>query len=347
MNILKKVLKWIGTTIGSILLLIILCGFAFRLLGPEPHEPMGELVDIGGFKLHINSTGAKSDKPTLVIEGGGGMATEYFHWLSEGLKDSIRVVRYDRAGIGYSEASNTPRDPETIARELHTLLELAGESPPYIMAGHSLGGPYVRVFTELYPDEVVALCLLDTTHPERVKRIKSIPQQSSWKFKSVLWAQRAQSILGDMGILLLYDKIFGPSFSRAMEGLPMEINDRTVDFIIDGKYARALNKEFSNYHNTLQRAGEVIDFQSLPLRVFPASATRIIPEEVYQKYLKRGMDLREIQKLSRKLQEDLLNLSTDSKLIEVNGDHTSIFTKKENAAIICKEVISLLQELKD
>jgi len=72
------------------------------------------------------------------------MATEYYHWLSEGLKDSMRVIRYDRTGIGYSEASNTPRTPETIAHELHQLLEEAGESPPYIMAGHSLGGPYIR-----------------------------------------------------------------------------------------------------------------------------------------------------------------------------------------------------------
>lgn len=43
-----------------------------------------------------------------IIEAGSGMATEYYHWLSEGLKDSVRVGRYDRAGIGYSEARDTP-----------------------------------------------------------------------------------------------------------------------------------------------------------------------------------------------------------------------------------------------
>lgn len=344
MKIIKKVLKWIGLSIGSLLSLIILAGLVVRIFGPTPHQQLGELVDIGDFKLHINSTGEKSNKPTLVIEGGGGTATEYYHWLSEGLKDSIRVVRYDRAGIGYSEASNTPRTPEVIARELHQLLEKAGESPPYIMAGHSLGGPYIRVFTELYPDEVEAMFLLDATHPERVERITSIPRESSWKYKLFIATQRAQVVLADMGILMLYDMIAGPSFGRKMEGIPDEITNRTVDFLINGKYARAMTDEMEYYYSTLQRAGRVTDFGTLPIRVF-TSEDKEIPEDVYQKYLKKGKDLRKNQRISGDLQKDYLNLSTDSKLFEINGGHNTIYTKKENAAIICQEVIQLLGEL--
>ena len=345
MKIFKKVLTWIGLSIGSLLVLIILAGLVVRIFGPTPHKQLGEMVDIGDFKMHINSTGEKSNQPTLVIEGGGGTATEYYHWLSEGLKDSMRVVRYDRAGIGYSDASNTPRDPETIAQELHQLLEKAGESPPYIMAGHSLGGPYIRVFTELYPDEVKAMFLLDATHPKRVERITSIPSESSWKYQLFMWTQRAQAVLADMGILMLYDMIAGPSFGRKMAGIPEEINNRSIDILINGKYARAMTEEMAYYYKSLQRAGRVTDFGTLPIRVFP-SADRDIPEEVYQKYLKKGKDLRKNQRISRELQEDYLNLSTNSKLIEIDGDHNSIYTKEENAEIICKEVIQVLGELR-
>ena len=337
-----KIFKWLLKSIGLLLALIIVAGLVVRLFGPEPHEPLGELVDIGGFQLHINATGEKSDRPTLVIEGGSGTATEFYHWLSEGLKDSMRVVRYDRAGIGYSEANGTARDPETIARELHTLLEKAGESPPYIMAGHSLGGPYIRVFTELYPDEVIAMCLLDTTHPERVKRISSIPKADSWKFKTMIGLQRAQAVLADLGVLMLYDKLAGPILGREMEGLPDEINSRTVDFLINGRYLHAMTDEMAYYHNTLERAGAVTDFGDLPVRIFP-SAEREVSEEAYQRYLKRGLDLRENQRISGELQKDYLNLSTDSKLIEVNGDHNTIYTKKENAAVICGEILQLLK----
>ena len=344
MTIFKKILKGFTKLIGVLSAFIILAGLTLRLFGPEAQEPMGELIDIGGFKLHINSTGTKDSQPTLVIEGGSGTATEYYHWLSEGLKDSMRVVRYDRAGIGYSEASTTPRTPETIARELHQLLQEAGESPPYIMAGHSLGGPYIRVFTELYPDEVVAMLLLDATHPKRAEKISSIPKETSWKWKLYIGLQKAQVVLADMGILLLYDKLTGPSFGREMEGLPAEINSRTVDFLMDGKYARASTKEFENYYTTLQRAAAYTDFDSLPIRIFP-SAAREIPQEVYERYLKIGVDLRKNQVVSKALQEDYLHLSTNTKLIEIDGNHNSMYTIKENANIICEEVLQLLGEL--
>lgn len=343
MRIFLKVLKWMGLSVGSLLMLIVLVGFCLRLFSAKP-QPPGKLVDIGGFKLHINITGKKNNKPTLVIEGGSGTATEYYHWLSEGLKDSMRVVRYDRAGIGYSEASDTPRDPETIARELHALLENAGESPPYILAGHSLGGPYIQVFTELYPDEVVAMCLLDATHPWRIETF-NLPAKTSFKFKSMIWMYDFQAVLGDMGIMKLYDKLMGPIFNREMEGLPDEINRRTVGFLNDGKYIRAIGKEFAQFHATLERVGTENDFDSLLVRVFPAASTQEIPEEVYQKYLGRGIDLRKGKVEKKKMQEDFLNLSTNSKLILIDGNHNSIYTKKENADIICKEIIQLFREL--
>ncbi len=344
-GIILKVLKWIALSIASLLLLIVLVGLCFRLFAPKPHPP-GKLVDIGGFKLHINGTGEKNGKPTLVIEGGGGMASEYYHWLSEGLKDSMRVVRYDRAGIGYSDASNTTRDPETIARELHTLLEKAGELPPYIMLGHSLGGPYIRVFTELYPNEVVGMFLLDSTHPDRVARIPSIPKKSSLKARSMVWMYNFQGVLADLGIMVLYDKFTGPVLQREMEGLPDEVNDRTIAFLNDGKYIRAIGKEMEQYHTTLERAGRTNDFGSLPLRVF-TDAIGEIPEDVYKVYLGKGIDLRKTQIESMKMQEELIKLSTNSKLTLIEGNHVSIFTKKENADIICKEIIKLLGELKN
>ncbi|GAB5551405.1 MAG: alpha/beta hydrolase [Saprospiraceae bacterium] len=345
MKLFLKLLKWTSLLIGSVLLLIMLTGLVFRLSSSKP-EPPGELVDIGNFKLHINRSGEKNDQPTLVIEGGSGMATEFYHWLNEGMKDHLRVVRYDRAGIGHSEASNTPRDPETIARELHILLEKAGESPPYILAGHSLGGPYIQVFAQLYPEEVAAIALLDATHPWRIKTF-NIPSPTSFKFKSMVWLYDFQGLLADLGILKLYDQLAGPILNREMEGLPDEVNQRTIDFLNNGKYIRAFGKEFEQYHNTLERVATKNDFGFLPIRIFPAASTSEIPEEVYRKYLKRGIDLRKgkIKKMS--MQEDFLKLSTNSKLIPIDGNHTSIFTEKENADIICKEIIRLSQELKE
>jgi len=72
-----------------------------------------------------------------------------------------QTVSYDRAGLGQSEPGPKPRSAKQIATELHTALQNAGVKPPYVLVGHSMGGPYVRVFADLYPKEVAGMVLLD------------------------------------------------------------------------------------------------------------------------------------------------------------------------------------------
>ncbi|MDH7444804.1 alpha/beta fold hydrolase [Aquimarina sp. 2201CG14-23] len=337
MKLIKKIFKRIFLSFGLLIVLIILAGLVFRLFGPEPHKPIGALVDIDGVKFHVNSTGKKNNKPTLVIEGGGGLSTEYYHWLSEGLKDSLRVVRYDRAGVGYSELSDSPRDLETIAKELHTLLEKTGESPPYILAGHSLGGPYIRVFTQLYPDEVAALVFIDSTHPEQVERFNAAPK-SSFRYKSVIWGLNVATFFADVGAIGLLESFTEPIF--AGEGLPDEINSRMRDVLLDGKRLRAYTVEMKNYHTGLKRAQKANEFGAIPIRVFTAI------EINRASYEERGIDPeKHLQELIEG-QKEFTTLSTQGKQILIDGNHQTIFTKKKNAEIICREIIQLSEELK-
>lgn len=340
MKVFLKVLKWIGLTFGSLLVLIILSGLIFRLFAPKPYSPKGELVDVGGFQLHINSYGEKSSKPTLVIEGGSAVPEEYFHWLSEGLKDSMRVVRYDRAGIGYSDPCRSPRDPETVARELHTLLEKAGEEPPYIMAGHSMGGPYISVFTQLYPDEVEALVYMDCTHPERVERL-NLPSESSFTLKLMVGSYYALGVLADLGVLGLYERIWGRILPG--EGLPQDVNDRITTFTLDGKLARTVAQEMKYYHHNLKRAGEANDLGDRPVRVFVGA--KPMSEGARQHYIKKGIDPDQRAADNLQMHQEYAELSTDGELFLIDGDHNSIYTKKENADVICKEILQLLDAL--
>ena len=105
-KVIKKILKKIFKYIGILIVLIILSGLVFRIFSPEPHKPKGKIVNVNGIDLHIQATGIKRNKPTVIIESGASSSTEYYHWLSEGMKDSLRVIRYDRAGNGYSELSD-------------------------------------------------------------------------------------------------------------------------------------------------------------------------------------------------------------------------------------------------
>ena len=332
----KKITKWVGISIISFLVLIILSGLTYRLFIPGPHKPLGNFVDMGDYRLHVVSTGEKSNKPTLVIEGGGGLTTEFYHWLSEGLKDSMRVIRYDRIGINHSDDIESPRDPETVARRLHTLLKKAGESPPYIMIGHSTGGPQIRVFTELYPEEVKGMFFLDATHPDHVVRYNA-PKKSSFKYKGYLASIEAQAFLCDLGVFLLYDKLFGTPYFG--EGLPDKINQRIKDQFRNGKTFRTFKKETEYYYATLERSGKVEDFGGLPIRAFHAVySIDTLTTNSYDEKVKERIKLYGKHK-------EYDELSTNGKSIGIYGNHSSIFTKKENAAIICQEVIQLLVEL--
>lgn len=330
---IKKIFKRFFQIVGILLAIIIVAGLAFRLFGPEPHNPKGMLIEVNGTKLHINASGAQNDKPTVIIEGGASASTEYYHWLNEGLKDSLRVVRYDRAGNGYSDLSDVTRNAETIAKELHQLLGKAGEKPPYILVGHSMGGPYIRVFTKLYPDEVDALVFLDATHPEQVERLNAAPK-SSFRFKTTLFLLNAVAVTSDLGVVGLFESFLDKPI-LAGDGLPNEINERTRDFALNGKRTRAYKNEIKSYHSALNSASKANDFGSLPIRVFTAIE---IDKEAYRK---NGLDPDKFLNEAISAQKEFTQLSTDGKQYLIDGNHQTIFTKKENADLINKEILKL------
>ena len=76
------------------------------------------------------------------------------------------VCVYDRAGRGWSDATDSPQDGAHIASDLHTLLDRADVLGPYVLAGHSFGGLYVQSFAAQFPDQVAGMVLLDSTAPK-------------------------------------------------------------------------------------------------------------------------------------------------------------------------------------
>src|SRR5262245_3211505 len=121
------------------------------------YPPPGQLVNVGGYRLHLYCAGEGS--PTVVLEAvSGGLAIDWAWVQPEGAR-TTRVCTYDRAGRGWSEPGPAPRDARQLARELHTLLRNAAVPGPYVLAGHSAGGLFAREYAAQYPDEVVGLVL--------------------------------------------------------------------------------------------------------------------------------------------------------------------------------------------
>lgn len=126
--------------------------------------PPGQLVEIGGHKLHIRCAGPADAKATVILEAGGGGSSATWERVQELLSRRVRTCAYDRAGLGLSEAGPAPRTMRQEVFELHALLEAARVPGPYLLVGQSIGGLLVRLYTELYGSNVVGLVLVDPTH---------------------------------------------------------------------------------------------------------------------------------------------------------------------------------------
>jgi pimeloyl-ACP methyl ester carboxylesterase len=155
-------LLWLGASLATLLGLT-LVGYIYEpwaeARDAKAYPPPGQLVDVGGYRLHIHCTGESS--PTVVIESGWGDSSAAWGWVQPEVAKTTRVCTYDLAGMGWSEASPEPRTAREFAKELHTLLEKANEPGPYVLVGHSLGGYTVLVYAHDYPDEVSGLVLVD------------------------------------------------------------------------------------------------------------------------------------------------------------------------------------------
>lgn len=136
-------------------------------------EPLGNMVDIGGYKLHLYETGIKGE-PTVILDACLGNNILEWSLVQPEVAKFAHVCSYDRAGLGWSEQSGLPRTSASIVQELHTLLQNAHIKPPYIVVGHSSGGINMRLFANTYPDEVYGVILIDSSHEHQIEKFQEL-----------------------------------------------------------------------------------------------------------------------------------------------------------------------------
>lgn len=148
-----------GTT--SVLVVLVVA-----LMGPRGHAATG---GDGALRMRIEGEG----QPTVVFEAGLGDTLDVWRQVQPQVAPGcVRTVSYNRAGYPGSRRVEGVRDAATVVEELRSNLLARGIAPPYLLAGHSLGGLYVQYFARNHPDEVVGLVLIDSTHWDQLGRIR-------------------------------------------------------------------------------------------------------------------------------------------------------------------------------
>jgi len=138
--------------------------------------PVGQLVDIGGRRLHCHCTG--SGTPTVMVENGSSSFSIDWALVQAGVSKFDRICTYDRAGFAWSDRGPEDNGVEQTMDDLHMLLHSSAMSGPYVLVGHSMGGMFVRAYQRRYPEDVVGLVLVDATPEEELEYLwhgKSTP----------------------------------------------------------------------------------------------------------------------------------------------------------------------------
>jgi len=300
----------------AILAIVALLETVLEVRDARAHPMQGELVDIGGRRLHLQCTG--SGAPTVVLVPGAGEPSSIWAWFVPDVARETRVCVFDRAGRGWSDAAPGQQDGMAIATDLSALLASAREQPPYVLAGHSFGGLYVRAFAARYPEQTAGVVLLDASDPRQF----SLPWYPSFydRFRrfSALFPSLARFGVGRLAYRHAFDSL--PSESPAEERL----------FWATARMARSQRDEFAAAPVAMQQAGTLVTLGNRPLMVVTA--------------------LREAGEGWTALQDELPKLSTNSSHWSLpTATHASLNTQRTEAAFsiqAIREVVAAVRTSK-
>ena len=157
----------------------------------------GALIDIGGYGLYVVEKSAQtpslsssitSHPVTILFDSGMGDELSVWNQVVELLPPTVRVITYDRAGLGWSDESPLPRETKFIVDELHTLITQLEVKEPIILVGHSFGGINVQQYALRYPNDIAGLVLIDSAHEEQLVRMPPNSALRKLLYKFGMWA---------------------------------------------------------------------------------------------------------------------------------------------------------------
>jgi pimeloyl-ACP methyl ester carboxylesterase len=318
LNRLKRILLWAGILV----FVLSMTGIIYQTAAVEADKrnfpAPGNLIDVGGFRMHIYCIGKGS--PTVVLEALSGGFSSYWAWVQPKVAKQARVCAYDRAGFGWSENDPQPESPQRTAQNLHTLLANAGIQGPYVMVGHSIGGLYVREYAAMYPQEVVGMVLLDSSHPDQFVRYPEMLK----KDPTLTWMPLIQ-IFVRFGIgHALFAIGGGKNLSRISLGglLPLRQHSEVAAIFLTQEYWRSRKTHLMLQPEIFQQAHDLGSLGDLPLAVITRGA---------------GVD-----DGWREMQDELAALSTNSIHVTVEGStHSSLIFNPEHARQVSRVILQV------
>jgi pimeloyl-ACP methyl ester carboxylesterase len=285
--------------------------------------PLGKLIDVGGYRVHLYCTGTGS--PTVVILGAGYS----FDWglVQPQVAGFTQVCTYDHSGTAWSDPGPKDSCPLRV-NEAHTALKNAGIVGPYILVGHSLGGLVARLYAGQYPNEVAGVIFVDHAFAMLSRRPPSDGTAAPAPPPPPLTSPPGGAKIVTMG---MEDD---PNFSN----LPLHDRELHLWATTQAHNQAASTGNFDMLFDCMAQADAIIKDQSHPLGDKPlvdVTAGRSMPtqtaENSHDKYAE--------------LQAKLLSLSSNSKqIVAENSGHFIIIDRPDVVIDAIKQVVQSVRD---
>ncbi len=292
--------------------------------------PPGEMIDVGGFRLHALATGQGS--PAIVLETGLGGCALQFAILQPMLSACTRVVAYDRAGQAWSDPSPNARTPANMVTELRTLLQRLDVQPPYILAGHSFGGLVSLIHAGMHPQDTAAVVLLDSSDVEQYDSFPSMDKVVG----QMATGMRLLDIAAQLGLAKSLTRM---SLGPALNSLPKEQLAAFLDVTTQASHRAATLAEFSQHRFYFGAQSQVPrSLGDTPLLVITAGSS------VSGKQRFGGMTADQLNVKHHGWQKERARLSTRGEQLVIPGaSHLGLLLQPEHAEQVAQAMRGVVE----
>jgi pimeloyl-ACP methyl ester carboxylesterase len=288
--------------------------------GKEGHMP------VPGGLLHYRVAGPESAKDVVVFENGWSASFPYAVWFEQALASNVRVVSYDRAGVGDSKSSE-PLTTARITEQLMALLEGLGISQPIVVVGHSYGGLIAALHVAQAPGRIRALVQVDPTPELKNSDIDAALHRmlkAMSLMKLLMWA---------MGGLLFsaYKELPADAFNRITRNRSWMIRS------LNGSIPEL--KLFSEIRRVIESSEEATQCPRLVISAAPAikrpnALVRLLYSE---EKLRKGME--GVRALHRRQAQQ----NETSRWMSLPCSHVSLITNHSSAAEVARSALEFMR----
>lgn len=293
-----SVLFWVILSLLSLALLGILIEQCIRFYLSLSASKDRTFVVINGKPLHYVKMG--SGNCTVIFQSGMGSSHAIWRAIQKEISPNAVTITYDRNGIMHSPSNGLPVTNKQVSDELQTLLEKTNCPKPYIVVGHSMAGIYLRPFIENNKKDIIGIVFVEAAHPKQIKQYS----------KEILEALRIPPFW------LVYLAVNSGLYRLLFSFLPISPEipknhwlHQTEKKFFHRSYRKTF-EELDNDRSNMEDAERYGDFDDIPLIVIRGTL------DIHLQRIKDSSLKEQFMRLTQNLQEDLLQLSSNSRLLE-------------------------------